>query len=186
MEESRGAQAAREESDTRGREFRQGLGLKEPSVRAEARRGPYPLAVENASHRKTVLIVDGEAQIRRALQEGLRREGYNVLLADGGSEALRINERHPGPIRLLLTDMSMPDMTGLELAECFRLVRPEISVLFVSGSYPKSIDFARVRSDPGTRFLQKPFSMNSLLRMVDHMMERSHPEEEEEGEDRYG
>jgi two-component system cell cycle sensor histidine kinase/response regulator CckA len=184
MEEDKGVQAAREQPDTRGRQFRQGLGLKEPSVRAEARRGPYPFAVENTSHRKTVLIVDDEAQIRRALQEGLRREGYNVLLADGASEALRINERYPGPIRLLLTDMSMPGMTGLELAERLRSVRPEISVLFISGSYPKTVDFARVRSDPGTRFLQKPFSMNSLLRMVDHMMDMSRPEEE--GEDRHG
>ena len=121
--------------------------------------------------KENVLVVDDDVQIRRALQECLRREGYSVLVADGGVQALRINERHPGPIHLLLTDMTMPGMSGLELAECVRFVNPEISVLFISGSYPKSIDFARVRSEPGIGFLQKPFSMNSLIRMVDHMLD---------------
>ncbi len=136
--------------------------------------------------KETVLIADDETQIGRVLQECLRREGYNVLLADGGVEALRINERHPGPVHLLLTDMSMPGMSGLELAECFRFVNPESSVLFISGSYPKSIDFARVRSDPGIGFLQKPFSMNSLVRMVDHLLDMALGEEEEVAQDGYG
>ena len=109
--------------------------------------------IDAAAVGQTVLLVEDEAGVRRALGEILRRSGYHVLKACDGAEALQIHKSHRGAIHAVVTDVQMPEMTGVELAERLRQLRPGLKVLFVSGSVPKSISFARVRSQPGTALL---------------------------------
>ena len=99
---------------------------------------------------QTVLLVEDEASVRRALGEVLRRSGYHVLKASEGAEALRIHKRHRGTIHAVVTDVQMPGMTGVDLAARLRELQPGLRVLFACGSVPKSISFARIRSQPGT------------------------------------
>ncbi len=120
---------------------------------------------------QTVLLVEDQSSVRRALGEVLRRGGYHVLKACDGAEGLRIHKRHRGRIHAVVTDVQMPGMTGVDLAARLRELQPALKVLFVCGSVPKSISFARIRSQPGTAFLQKPFFANSLLRTLENLMD---------------
>lgn len=127
--------------------------------------------LDAASVGRTVLLVEDEASVRRALGEILRRSGYHVLKACDGAEALRIHKMHPGRIHAVVTDVQMPGMTGIDLAARLRELQPGLKVLFVCGSVPKSISFARIRSQPGTAFLQKPFFASSLLRTLELLVD---------------
>jgi hypothetical protein len=72
----------------------------------------------------TVLFVEDEEPVRKLGQRILEREGYTVLVAEDGDEALRIAEVHPGPIHVLLTDVVMPGMNGVDLARRVEPLRP--------------------------------------------------------------
>ena len=82
---------------------------------------------------ETVLVVDDQEEIRKLAQVVLKSNGYKVVVAANGWEALLYSERHAGPIHLMLTDVVMPGMTGQELAERLRPLRPEMAVVFMSG-----------------------------------------------------
>ena len=92
----------------------------------------HALSQKQAGEGKTLLIVDDEAGIRELMAQVLCHEGYNVLQANGATEALRLATA--ANIHLLLTDFSMPGMDGLELTRQFRAVYPKAPVLIVSGS----------------------------------------------------
>ena len=77
---------------------------------------------------ETVLVVDDEPAVRLVTKRILQRNGYSVLEAAGGQEALRVLREHPGPIQLLLSDVIMPEMNGREVAERVRERRPGIKV----------------------------------------------------------
>ena len=120
---------------------------------------------------RTILLVENEAALRRALGEVLRRSGYHVLKACGAPEALRIQERHRGTIHAMVTDVGLNGTSGPELAGSLQTARPGTPVLFMSGSFPKSLSFARTLSEPWAAFLQKPFFLNSLLRALESLLE---------------
>ena len=86
-----------------------------------------------AAGSETVLLVEDEDPVRRLLVQVLHRRGYKVLEAANGEEALRLFEKHGAEIHLVLTDMVMPKMTGRELAEHVRRLRPDTKVMFMSG-----------------------------------------------------
>jgi len=113
---------------------------------------------------ETVLFVEDEDAVRALGREVLLRHGYIVLEARHGLDALRVAERHQDLIHLMVTDVVMPHMSGRDLAERFAEVRPNMKVLFVSGY----TDHAVVHRDltPGSPFLQKPFTPESLARKV--------------------
>jgi len=114
---------------------------------------------------ETLLLVEDDAAVRRAAERILQVAGYHVLTAASGDEALGIAERHAGEIRLLLTDVVMPGMSGPEVAERLRQSRPSLEILFTSGYTDNAIVHHGVL-DAGTHFLTKPFSVTDLTLKV--------------------
>ncbi len=112
---------------------------------------------------ETILVVEDEDQVRHVACGILRRNGYQVIEARDGSEALSLAEEHPGPIHLLLSDVVMPQMSGPELGR--RLVdhRPAMKVLCMSGYADNNIVRREVDDIP---FLQKPLTPELLARKV--------------------
>jgi signal transduction histidine kinase/CheY-like chemotaxis protein len=112
-----------------------------------------------------VLLVEDEEMVRGMARQVLEMNGYHVLEASHGKEALRICEQHKGRIDLMVTDVVMPQMGGQELAECLASSRPETRVLFVSGYTDDAIVHHGVLNE-GVNFLQKPFTPDALAHKV--------------------
>jgi two-component system, cell cycle sensor histidine kinase and response regulator CckA len=121
---------------------------------------------------ETVLLVEDEDEVRAAVSESLQMRGYTVLKARHSKEAVMICRRHEGPIHLLLTDVVMPQMTGPELTQRVSLLRPEMKVLYVSGYTSEALN-RRNMLEPGTAFLQKPFTPDALARQVRAVLDAS-------------
>ncbi len=115
--------------------------------------------------RETILLVEDEPSVRGLVHETLRLNGYNVLVARHGIEAVLTAAKHMGSIHLLLTDVVMPQMSGPEVAEKLMVMRPGIKVLYMSG-YPDHPVFSQSGFKQGTSFLPKPFTPNVLTRKV--------------------
>jgi DNA-binding NtrC family response regulator len=115
--------------------------------------------------RSTILAVDDDAAILEFLDTVLRNAGYNVLLADGGWNAVQMFESSKEPVRLLLTDVIMPDLTGPVLAERLRARKPDLQVLFISGFHDADL-VQHFVTRKGFTLLPKPFTIDSLLRSV--------------------
>jgi DNA-binding NtrC family response regulator len=111
------------------------------------------------------MIVEDETEVRRLAHLVLEEYGYVVLSAGRASEALRLAERHPGPIQLLLTDMVMPETSGPQLAQRLVALRPDTAVLYMSG-YTDNAPVAPGPSGAPVQFLQKPFTPEALARKV--------------------
>ena len=117
---------------------------------------------------ETVLLVEDEDVVRGLVRQTLENNGYAVLEARSGPEALQISERHKGPIHLMVTDMVMPRMSGTELAEALSRTRPQMKVLFVSG-YTDTLRPGGQRES--LNFLQKPFSPKVLTHKIREVLE---------------
>ena len=113
----------------------------------------------------TVLLVEDEEIVRNLVCELLTAQGYTVLEARDGREALETNERHQGRIDLLLTDVVMPRMSGREVADRLRERRPQTRVLYMTGYADHAIVQEGVL-DPGTELLEKPFTFETLQHKV--------------------
>jgi PAS domain S-box-containing protein len=114
---------------------------------------------------ETVLLVEDEALLRELLREGLEGNGYSVLTARDGTEALQIAEAHAGPIQIMVTDVIMPGMSGPKTVELVVRQRPEMKVLYISGYGDESV-VRHGLGGPGRAFLSKPFGPEVLLRRV--------------------
>ncbi len=112
-----------------------------------------------------ILLVEDEPNVRRIARRILERNGYTVLEAANGTEALRVLERRQEPIALVLTDLVMPEMGGRELASRLRIVSPTSRVLFMSG-YTEDAVLRQSVMEPGSVFLDKPFTFETLIRKV--------------------
>jgi signal transduction histidine kinase/DNA-binding response OmpR family regulator len=133
-------------------------GAARPLTRPEMRE-PLPGGEE------TILLVEDDAGVRDLARHVLQSQGYTLLEAENGQEALHLVARHPGVVHLLLTDVVMPGMSGRDLAEQLAQAHPNLKTLFMSGYADDMIAHHGVL-DPGTPFLQKPFSLMALARKV--------------------
>jgi CheY-like chemotaxis protein len=112
--------------------------------------------------RETLLVVDDEESIRTLMQKVLEREGYQVLAAAGGEEALAAARTYLGTIHLLISDVLMAGMGGAELAGHFASLHPEAGVLFVSGYTGEASDSLQHLRFP-IDLLPKPFKLADFL-----------------------
>ncbi|HET9235542.1 MAG TPA: ATP-binding protein [Candidatus Eisenbacteria bacterium] len=119
---------------------------------------------------ETVLFVEDDVAILGLGQAMLRRLGYTVLAAATPGDAFQQAEAHAGDIRLLITDVVMPEMNGRQLAEEMMLRRPGLKCLFVSG-YTAEVIANRGVLQAGVHFLQKPFSLRDLALKVREVIE---------------
>ena len=129
---------------------------------APAPRPPEPAGLRGS---ETILLVDDDEGVRRLLRTLLRRQGYEVLEAQGGGDALVISEQHPSDIHLLLTDMVMPRVSGAQLAARLAAGRPAMKVLYMSG-YTDDPAVREGALGPDAAFIHKPFTPEALLRKV--------------------
>jgi DNA-binding NtrC family response regulator len=114
----------------------------------------------------TVLIVDDEESVLHLVDRILRDAGYQVLRARHSDEALDISAAFKDEIDLLVTDVKMdPSMTGFQLAQCLRLMRVELKVLYISGHVEDEMVKWEVESKVAG-FLQKPFEPKTLLEKI--------------------
>ncbi len=119
---------------------------------------------------ETILLVEDEEMIRKAAREILEDNGYRVLEASGGDEALMICREHKARIQLLMTDVVMPHMNGRELAERLVSLRPKLKVLYMSGYTDDAIVHHGVL-DEGIAFLEKPFTAKALTHKVRELLD---------------
>ncbi len=135
---------------------------------------PPPAPAASAGARgETVLVVEDQPAVREFARRVLEDRGYQVRLAADGREALGLIEREGASIDLLITDLVMPEMGGLDLWHRARAVRPGLRVLFTSGY---SSDAGQVRRLPdGACFLPKPFGPTALLDGVERALGRAEP-----------
>ena len=127
---------------------------------------PAPVsAAETLRGTETVLVVEDQPEVRKLTLAMLESQGYRLLEAASGSEALSLCERYPEPIHLLITDVVMPGMTGRELAMRLLALRPSLKTLYTSGYTANTIAHEGVL-DPGVAYLPKPFSPAQLAAKV--------------------
>ena len=119
---------------------------------------------------ETILLVEDQDGIRDLVREYLEKNGYTVLHAANGIEALKIANAHEGAIQLLLSDVIMPNLGGVELAQRLSRPRPDMKVLFMSG-YPDHATSNGETFDDSVEVLQKPFLLDTLARKLRSLLE---------------
>ena len=149
-----------------GSEFSLLLPRAESSAQPATAGAPRPVLVGG---NERILLVEDEAAVRGVARRILERAGYTVLEARHGADALLVWREHAGAVDLLLTDVRMPEMGGLELVAALRAERPTLPVVVMSG-------YSDVGAPGNTEwFLEKPFSREALLRCVRKALDGERP-----------
>jgi len=145
-----------------------------PSRSADAATAPETVAATgeppHRSRGETILLVEDAERVRAVVREILEMQGYELIEARHGAEALMLEAAHKGPIHLLITDVVMPEMSGRELAQRLLPLRPEMGVLYISGY----TDDAIVRHgvlEAGMALLPKPFTPDALAAKVREILD---------------
>jgi CheY-like chemotaxis protein len=121
---------------------------------------------------ETVLVVEDEPAARELVGEILREEGYGVLLAEDGLQAVESAKRAVAPIHLVLTDVILPKISGRVAVERIRAIHPRIKVIYMSGYTDDQVSRHGVL-EPGIVLLQKPFTPADLTRRVGEVLDES-------------
>jgi two-component system cell cycle sensor histidine kinase/response regulator CckA len=125
-----------------------------------------PLPKElNESVTKTVLLADDEPAVRMVVEKILRSAGYQVIATKCGIEAGDLAKKHAGGIDVLVSDIVMPGVSGVELAKSVQKARPDTKVLLMSGYFPDGLEFLE-----GWKFLRKPFSPGLLTETLENLL----------------
>jgi two-component system, cell cycle sensor histidine kinase and response regulator CckA len=124
----------------------------------------FPSAITKGS--ETVLLAEDQSSIRSALREFLESKGYQVLEAQNGGEALDLAEHHPRSIDVLVTDVIMPQIRGLELAKRVTELHPDICVIFMSGYSEDALLENQLLFQQNITLIQKPFDPEDLAQKI--------------------
>jgi PAS domain S-box-containing protein len=136
----------------------------------QAHRTPVLVAAQRGN--ETILLVEDRDDVRQFVAQTLRALGYKVLEANGSAMALDLAQDRSHVIHLLLTDLSMPDMDGFEVAEHVSVYRQGLKIVFMSG-YADTPHIAAAVSQPGRSYLQKPFTPDALAAAVRKALDES-------------
>jgi DNA-binding response OmpR family regulator len=122
---------------------------------------------------ETILLLEDEEMVRSLARRILKDQGYSVLEAGNGDEAIQTAGQYSGTIHLLLTDVVLPGDSGLTVATRLHDVRPDMRVLYVSG-YTKDMNSLERILEAGAPFLSKPFTPDMLTRKVRETLDGGH------------
>ncbi|HUQ48439.1 MAG TPA: ATP-binding protein [Gemmatimonadaceae bacterium] len=136
-----------------------------PLSEQESRREPGTLP-----RRATMLVVDDDTSVLQVVSRILRGHGYDVIQASGGDEALKIYNENPSAIHLVLTDIVMPGMTGLDLANAFEQLTPGVKILFMTGYGVERLTDRELEKGR-TGLVLKPFTPTALLTQVGDILD---------------
>ena len=153
----------------KGTEFRVYFPRTEPSQELRETR---PSGSGEQGGGETILVVDDDPDLRSMLSELLQQNGHKVLEASDGSEALEVRKNYSGSVDLLLTDVAMPLMGGIELADWLARLSTETKVLFIT-SYVDSPGIQGLLDKSGFAFLQKPFTCEILMAKLREVLDQS-------------
>jgi PAS domain S-box-containing protein len=132
---------------------------------------PRQEAETQLSGAETILLVEDEETVRGFTRTVLERQGYRVLDAEEGMEALRIASEFPDSIELMITDVVMPRMSGRDLAERIMALIPDLKVIFLSGYAEDAVAHQGVLDD-NINFLAKPYNKDDLLTLIREVLDR--------------
>lgn len=121
---------------------------------------------------ETILVADDEPMVRELIATLLSNQGYTVLEADSGYQALALAQEHlVDGIDLLITDIVMPGLDGVQLSAAFRELFPEAKILLMSG-YAEESKVRSIAAQPNVRFIEKPFTPRALTYTIRNMLDR--------------
>ncbi len=121
---------------------------------------------------ETILLVEDEEDVRRLAVRILQRQGYTVLEASCGKDALVLCKEHQGPIHLILTDVVMPGMSGRQLADQLIPLHPNLKVVYMSGYTDNAVIHHGVLEE-GVNYIQKPFTIDGLMKRMREVLDKS-------------
>jgi CheY-like chemotaxis protein len=148
-------------------------------VSAGGSRGATPAGIEpsipdrdhdRSAGGRTILVAEDEPSVRAVIVAVLEQQGYSVMAAGDGPEALARAVEHAGTIHLILTDVRLPKLGGQELVERIAVDRPGVKVLFMSG-HPEDEVLRQDACGGRANFIQKPFRLADLARRVRDVLE---------------
>jgi two-component system cell cycle sensor histidine kinase/response regulator CckA len=122
-----------------------------------------------AMDKRTILVVDDEAEIRKLVGAMVSQAGYTILTADSGEHALVLYKNNKGPIDLLITDVIAPGMSGPMLADKLTEIQPDLKVLYISG-YDNTHVVQKYVVEKGHALLSKPFTVEEMKAKVREML----------------
>ena len=140
-----------------------------PELREETTEDSEEATDSASSGSETILLVEDEVALRAPMRRGLEKEGYTVLEAGDAKEALQICESYDGTIELMVTDLVMPGMDGLELGGKVTDLRPDMKVLYTSG-YSEDVITRDGVTEAGD-FLQKPYTPSDLGQRIRQLLD---------------
>jgi len=132
---------------------------------SEEQSGPKESEASSLEGRETILLAEDSESLREIARDYLESLGYTIIEATSGKEALQRARDFKGSIDLLLTDVVMPEMGGMELAEKLLAIYPGVKVIFTSG-YTDDAVVRKGVQDPGVMFIQKPYRPKALARKI--------------------
>jgi len=124
------------------------------------------------SGRETIMFVDDEEALRKVTHDLLKEFGYTVQAFSGGTTALEIYKKNPYQFDLVVTDMTMPGMTGLELSQKILELRPEQPVVLCTG-HSESINRGKAISMGISEYLEKPVITKELARVIRVLLDKA-------------
>jgi len=151
----------------KGTTFRIYLPVKDKTTENDA---PAPVKPDNVKGNETILAVEDNPEVRNLLETVLNKNGYKTFIAEDAATALSISSSYEGIIHLLITDVIIPDMNGLQLYNKISEIRPDIKSIYISG-YTANVIAHNGKLDEGINFIQKPFSISDFIRKVREVLD---------------